>query len=176
MTQRVGIALGSNLGDRFSLMKQARDAVLSLMSSQEPFLQSLLYETAPVDCPDGSGPYLNAVVEGSWKGTAEELLVRCQSIERSLGRVSRRVRNEPRPIDIDILYMGNLELQMPQLVLPHPRCHIRKFVLYPLADICPTRVLPGQRLSVAQLLQTLANSSEGDPIIIANAAWDSSFP
>ena len=73
--KRAGIALGSNLGDKNSLMVQARDHLLQMSLSDDPFLQSSLYATSPQGCPHGADDYLNAVVEFTWPGTVEELLV-----------------------------------------------------------------------------------------------------
>ena len=83
LMKRAGIALGSNMGDKNSLMVQARDHLLKMSLSDDPFLQSSLYATSPQGCPHGADDYLNAVVEFTWPGTVEELLVHCQGIERA---------------------------------------------------------------------------------------------
>ena len=101
--KRAGIALGSNLGDKNSLMVQARDHLLQMSLSDDPFLQSSLYATSPQGCPHGADDYLNAVVEFTWPGTVEELLVHCQGIERVLGRIRSGIRCEPRTADVDII-------------------------------------------------------------------------
>ncbi len=159
--------MGSNLGDKNSLMIQARDYLRRMNLEDEPFYQSALYATSPQGCPHGSDDYLNAVVEITWPGTVEDLLVHCQEIERSLGRVRSGVRCEPRTADVDIIYVNDMVINNPpRLILPHPRAHRRKFVLKPLADIRPDLILPGQTKTVAQLLADL-DTDEEDPVTVA---------
>jgi len=80
------------------------------------------------------------------------LLIKLQALEKKFGRRPKKVSNEPRPLDLDLIAFGNEVRHTPQLVLPHPRAHRRRFVLQPLAQIAPDLVLPGQELSVAGLL------------------------
>ena len=156
--KRAGIALGSNLGDKNSLMVQARDHLLQMSLSDDPFLQSSLYATSPQGCPQGADDYLNAV---------EELLVHCQGIERVLGRIRSGIRCEPRTADVDIIYVGDMVVNdPPRLILPHPRAHLRKFVLKPLSDIRPELILPRQHKTVACLLAEL-DTDEADPLLVS---------
>jgi 2-amino-4-hydroxy-6-hydroxymethyldihydropteridine diphosphokinase len=115
-------------------------------------LVSKWHETEPVDCPAGSGRFLNGVVEIAWRGTAEELFEGLTEIETSMGRPKERPRNAPRRIDLDLLYLGDLAIDVPGLIIPHPRIAERAFVLCPLAEIRPELVLPGCSASVAKLL------------------------
>ena len=166
--RRAGIALGSNLGAKVTSLKTARDFFSGINIQGNLFLQSRLYSTAPVGCPEGSEDYVNAVLEFTWPGTAEELLLHCQDIEQKLGRVRSHVRNEPRTADVDIIYLGDLLIATPSLTIPHPRVHCRKFVLCPLADIRPDLILPGQVLTVVDLLNNL-DTDEPAPIPMQDA-------
>jgi 2-amino-4-hydroxy-6-hydroxymethyldihydropteridine diphosphokinase len=155
--QRTGIALGSNLGDRSHHLRLAAQALRELHTPGEPFLTSPIYQTEPRLCPPGSPPFLNAVIELAWSGTAADLHQLTQAIESSLGRTRTGARNTPRVIDIDLLYVGDQAIQTPTLELPHPRIGERRFVLEPLATIRPDLVLPGSSLPLIQHLQLLVS-------------------
>ncbi len=152
---RTGIALGSNLGDRLAHLRTALAAICALPHVSEPVLASAIYETAPVDSVAGAEAFLNAVVEVEFIGEPLVFLRELRTIETSLGRPPQRARNAPRTMDLDLLYVGNLTLADPELVLPHPRLHERWFVLAPLAEIRSDLVLPNQRCSIAELLALL---------------------
>jgi len=150
---RAGIALGSNLGDRASHLRNAIHALRQIAMPDQPFLTARIYHTEPRFCPPGSPEFLNTVIEFGMDGTALALLEITQAMEIQLGRTRVTERNAPRVIDIDILYFGNQVLQTSELILPHPRIVERRFVLQPLADIRPDLVLPGQTLTIAKLLE-----------------------
>jgi 2-amino-4-hydroxy-6-hydroxymethyldihydropteridine diphosphokinase len=152
---RAGIALGSNLGDRLAHLRQAREQVLALPGVSGPAINSRIYETEAVQSEPDAGAFLNAIVEVEYDGQPITLLDGLQRVEAQLGRPSKRPRNAPRTIDLDILYAGNLVLCNDDVVIPHPRLHLRRFVLAPLADIRPELILPGQQRSVAELLAEL---------------------
>lgn len=152
---RVGIALGSNLGDRLANLMAARAALSQIATPGELLLEAAIYQTEPLLCPAGSPTFYNSVVEIAFGGTAAELLGLTQSIEKKLGRTAKPERNAPRIIDIDLLYFGDEELDTEDLVLPHPRIGERRFVLQPLAEIRPEWILPRQSLSIAELLARL---------------------
>jgi 2-amino-4-hydroxy-6-hydroxymethyldihydropteridine diphosphokinase len=104
--------------------------------------RSSLYRTAPIgydDQPD----YVNAVAQVQTVLAPEELLEELLAIEQSHGRV-REFANAPRTLDLDILIYGNLQQASRALTLPHPRAHLRAFVLYPLMEIAPACVIPGR--------------------------------
>jgi len=151
------IALGSNLGD-------SRDAVLRAMErlqelSDQPLAKSSLLETTPVDCPPGSPNFVNAVVALTPRRdeTPESLLVKLQKLEAEFGRTPKKVLNEARPLDLDLITFGSEVRSSPQLTLPHPRAHLRQFVLQPLAEIAPDLILPGQGRPVSDLLHQLTS-------------------
>ena len=137
---RAGIALGSNLGESAANIAEAIARLEEIAIPGEPVLKASLYRTAPVGCPPGSPDFLNTVVEIGFEGSPVELLAHTQRIERDLGRTPNPVRNAPRVIDVDILYLGDAVHSDAQLVLPHPRMREREFVLRPLAEIRPDLV------------------------------------
>lgn len=151
----VFVSLGSNLGDSRKIIL---DAMARLQTfSGRPILKSSLWRTSPVDCPPGSPEFVNAIVGlTSRKGeTPESLLKKLQKLEKEFGRGPKKILNEPRPLDLDLITFGHELRDTRVLILPHPRAHLRRFVLEPLLEIAPDLVLPGQRKSVAQLLAGL---------------------
>jgi 2-amino-4-hydroxy-6-hydroxymethyldihydropteridine diphosphokinase len=163
------VALGSNLGDSVALLRLAGTRLERL--SRSPLRRSSLWRSTPVDCPPGSPAFLNAVValEPLPGTTPESLLLDLQAIERALGRRPKRVLNEPRPLDLDLIAFGEETRQSEQLTLPHPRAHRRRFVLEPLTEIAPDLILPGHHQSVRQQLETL---STPEPLERVLAAWE----
>ena len=166
---RAGIALGSNLGDRLANLRKARERVRTIPGVAEPVQQSRIYETEPVNSGPDAGAYLNAVLDVEYDGQPIALLDALQAIEAEFGRPSKRPRNAPRTIDLDILYVGNLALSNQDIAIPHPRLHQRRFVLTPLAEVRPELVLPGQQQSVAELLAALPDAAA---VTIFSATWD----
>jgi 2-amino-4-hydroxy-6-hydroxymethyldihydropteridine diphosphokinase len=156
---RTGIALGSNLGDRLANLTAGRASVLRLPGASAPVLHSRVYETEPVGTGPDAGPFLNAVMEIEFHGEPLALLAALRAIESAMGRPTRYPRNAPRTLDLDILYAGDLTLGDETLILPHPRLHLRRFVLSPLSDIRPDLRLPHQSQSIAELLANLGDPS-----------------
>ena len=154
-SMRAGIALGSNLGDRLGHLQEARRHLLALHDGSGPFLCSKIYETAPVDCPDGSQPFYNAAIELSTQSPPLDLLADLQIIETGSGRPHDRQFHGPRTLDLDLLYYGDLQLSLTSLILPHPSVSQRLFVLKPLAEICPDRILANVNYSVRELCDFL---------------------
>src|SRR5207249_10455179 len=126
---RIGIALGSNLGDRLANLRAARKAIVDLTVANGSILVSRVYESEAVDCEPGAGKFLNAVLEIEYDGDPSKLLEQLIRIEESLGRKRDHARNVSRKIDIDLLYADELVINNERLELPHPRLHLRKFVL-----------------------------------------------
>ena len=161
--------MGSNVGDRLANLRQARAAVLALPDVHGSVKSSPIYETEPVNSDSDAAPFLNAVIEVEYDGQPILLLDSLQAIEAQMGRPSKRPRNAPRTIDLDILYVGNLVLNNPEACIPHPRLHTRRFVLTPLADIRPDLVLPGQQRSIGELLAALTDPATVKPF---SGTWD----
>ncbi len=151
------IALGSNLGDSRQIIQAAMARLQNL--SDQPILKSSLWQTSPVNCPPGSPKFVNAVVGlVPQKGeTPESLLKKLHVLEKEFGPRPRKVLNEPRPLDLDLIAFGTEMRDSPELVLPHPRAHERRFVLQPLNEIAADLILPGQGKTVSQLLAELAD-------------------
>ena len=152
---RVGIALGSNLGDRLANIQAARVYLQEFSLKSEPFLKSATYQTEPKHCPPGSPYFYNSVVEIGFHGTPSQLLEITQSIEEKLGRSINPIFNAPRTIDVDLLYFGTEIITTCSLILPHPRLRERRFVLQPLAEIRADLILPGFQMTVQDLLTRL---------------------
>jgi 2-amino-4-hydroxy-6-hydroxymethyldihydropteridine diphosphokinase len=153
------IALGSNLGD-------SRRIILEVMTrlqkfSDQPILKSSLWQTSPVDCPPGSPIFVNAVVGlvPRKNETPESLLEKLQALEAEFGRSDKGIINEPRSLDLDLIAFGAETRMSANLILPHPRAPVRRFVLQPLSEIAPHLVLPGQGKAVAELLTDLRDEA-----------------
>lgn len=129
---RATVALGSNLGDRLS---QLRSGVERLGQVGRVVAVSALYETEPVGGPE-QGPYLNAVVLVETELGPEALLAELHRIEGDFAR-TRQVHWGPRTLDLDLITFDDREVRLPDLVVPHPRAHERRFVLAPLLDVAP---------------------------------------
>ena len=157
---RTAVALGSNRGNRLENLRSARSAILDLANVKPPVLSSAIYETEPVDCEPGADKFLNAVVEFDYESDPARLLEQLIRIEEAFGRRRDHLKNVSRTIDIDLLYNGDRNIEDQRLQLPHPRLHLRRFVLQPLADIRPGLVLPRQTKTVSQLLKELKECSE----------------
>ena len=143
------VGLGSNLGDR------AGNLLLGVRGMLAAGLRvarlSSVYETEPVDVP-GQPDFLNLVAELSGPLPApEQLLARLLRIEHAAGR-TRQVARSPRTLDLDLLLYGDRRQQTELLTLPHPRLHLRRFVLAPLAELAPEGTHPALHKTFAELL------------------------
>jgi 2-amino-4-hydroxy-6-hydroxymethyldihydropteridine diphosphokinase len=127
------LGLGSNLGRRAANLARARRLLAG--KGVEELRASSVYETEPVDCPDQPW-FLNQVLEVRSDLEPQALLRLAKSIETEMKRVPT-INKGPRTIDVDILLAGDLVIDTPDLVVPHPRLHLRNFVLVPLGEIAP---------------------------------------
>jgi 2-amino-4-hydroxy-6-hydroxymethyldihydropteridine diphosphokinase len=151
LPKRLYIALGSNLGDK----KQNLQRALARMEDEEVHVvkYSSIYETEPQDVRDQPW-FLNMVAECESRYFPLQLLAVLQRIEREMGRVRVSVsRRGPRPIDLDILLFGGVQMKTQKLELPHPRMLSRKFVLEPLLEIAPQLRDPVSGASLATALK-----------------------
>ncbi len=154
----VGLSLGSNIGDKATNIAEAlrgmeQGGALTVTRT------SGLYRTAPWGVEDQDW-FVNACALAETSLSPEELIARCKLVEEELGRV-KTVRWGPRLIDVDILYYGDQTVETPKLTIPHREMFNRSFVLVPLAEIAPDRVISGRRVDDA--LSSLARES-GDVV------------
>ena len=147
-------SLGSNTGNRLQFLRWAKTRLLFLSNARFAD-QSSVYETEPVGVkPEYQAmKFLNAVLIVESELTAEEWLAMIRTVENDLHRVRSEDRNAPRTVDIDILYCGDQVLDSDLLQLPHSRWTERRFVLQPLAEIRPERILPGVEQPVRKILE-----------------------
>ena len=157
----VFIALGANLNDPQANIQSAI-ARLQIFS-QSGIKTSSLWQTTPVNCSEDSNLFVNAVVAiqvNTGQGAPETLLLELQAIEKEFGRRKKKQHNEARPLDLDIVCYGQRQQNSTFLQLPHPRAHLRQFVLKPLCEIASDLVLPGQQQSVSQLSAMLKTDEQ----------------
>ncbi len=152
MLHRAYLGLGANLGDPAA---QLRAVLAALGGTPDTTLlrTSSLYASAPVDAP-GQADYVNAVVLLETALAPLDLLGLLRKLETDHGRV-RSVRNAPRTLDLDLLLYDNDSLNLPELTIPHPRLHLRRFVLEPLLEVAPGIHIPGHGPAALLLAATL---------------------
>ena len=153
--KNIALALGSNLGDRranisFALEQLALHGLTNIQCAK-------CLESDPVDCPENSGIYINTALVGQWSGSALELLDCALKIEKMAGRERSGIVNEARELDIDILLFEDQEYNLEQLVVPHPRMHLRSFVIDPLSEVAAHWIIPTKSKTVLQISQELSS-------------------
>jgi len=163
---KVFVGLGSNLGERESLIRLALDDLARLPSTRVVRASSL-YDTEPVGEVDQPN-FLNAVVQLDTELTARRLLWNLQLIERRLGRTRTRHWG-PRTIDLDLLLYGDLRIEEPDLRVPHPELTRRAFVLVPLVELDPMLVHPG---TGETLLEHLSRLKTRPPVKRGTRLWN----
>ncbi|HET9481126.1 MAG TPA: 2-amino-4-hydroxy-6-hydroxymethyldihydropteridine diphosphokinase [Candidatus Polarisedimenticolia bacterium] len=154
------IGAGSRDGNRLKNMAGVAGALRR--PGIEPLAASSLYETEPVDLP-GDRTLYNGVLELATTLEAAELMSACLQVEQESGR--RRNEDPFRPLDLDLLLYADLTLHSGDLEVPHPRMHMRRFVLVPLAEVAPQAVHPGLGLSARLLLEACR-----DPAVVRRIA------
>jgi 2-amino-4-hydroxy-6-hydroxymethyldihydropteridine diphosphokinase len=151
----VFLGLGSNLGDPERQIERAL-GLLDIRSVRVDEISSL-YRTEPVDAPADRW-FLNGVARASCQLEPVELLEVLLTVEKEMGR-QRREHHAPRTIDLDLLLVGDVVMDVPRLTLPHPRLHLRRFVLVPLVEIAPHFVHPKLGVTTEELLSRSLDSS-----------------
>ncbi len=153
---RIHLGWGSNIGDRYGAWIRARESLAC--GGVRIVKESTVWRTEPVGMREQPW-FLNGAVEADSDLTPWQLLRLAKSIEAALGR-QPGPRNMPRPLDIDILLMGETILRTEGLTVPHPRLHERRFALGPLAEIAPRAVHPVLRRTIRHLLRACPDPSQ----------------
>jgi 2-amino-4-hydroxy-6-hydroxymethyldihydropteridine diphosphokinase len=140
--RRAVLSIGSNLGER---RNNLQGAVNSLADTPEVWVTAVspVYETEPVESPEGSKDFLNAIVLLDTTLSARTLLERALAVEAAYGRERGGERNAPRTLDVDLIVLGDRRADEEDLVIPHPRAAERAFVLVPWLDVEPDAEIPG---------------------------------
>ena len=156
--ETVFIAFGSNQGDRQDFCDRAV-ALMRLLPQSTLTGVSSYYETEPIDVAPGHDDtwFYNGVVRLETQLQPEHLLTICRETERGLGR-DPGLRNASRPIDLDMLFYGQRIIDTPQLTVPHPRLHQRRFVLVPMTELDPDWVHPQYNQTMQALLDRLTDT------------------
>tara|TARA_Y100000768_G_scaffold9331_2_gene6587 strand:+ start:718 stop:1194 length:477 start_codon:yes stop_codon:yes gene_type:complete len=153
---KVFLSLGSNLGDR---NKNLLRSIEYLETISKIIKISSIYETKPFRVEIKQNDFLNLVVEIEYKNSPYDLLENISQIEKKLGRVRSEKRNEPREIDIDIIFFDDLIINEKKIIIPHPRFSERLFVLEPMNEIAPEFLDPLTKKRIKDLLIDAQNSS-----------------
>ncbi len=165
------LGLGSNVGDRRANLQAAADALPG--HGVEVLASSSVYETEPVGEVLEQPDFYNACVRVRTALEPEPLLDACKAVERELGRIAGGVRHGPRPIDVDLLLLGDETYSSERLALPHAQVTSRRFVLVPLLELEPGLIVPG-RGSAADALAALADDAAvrraGGPLAVDGGA------
>lgn len=150
---RTYLSVGSNMGDRLSNCRRGIDAV-GASESTSVLRCSRFFRTEPVDFRDQDW-FVNAAAEIETALDPFQLLAELQAVQVSVGQGEKSVRFGPRVLDLDIIFYDNVVMDTPSLMIPHPRMHMRHFVLKPICDINPDVVHPVLQKSMAELLDSL---------------------
>jgi len=157
MSDKIYLSLGSNIGDREANLAGAI-TILGNYPENSEFKSASFYNSEPLFNTD-QPEFLNTVVELNTTFTPFEFLDEIKNIERLLGRPSKREKNGPRTIDIDILTFGDSFLETEELTIPHPGIPYRRFVLVPFNELAPNYIIPGWKITVKELLKQCPDKS-----------------
>jgi 2-amino-4-hydroxy-6-hydroxymethyldihydropteridine diphosphokinase len=155
--RRCVLSIGSNLGER---LNNLQGAVNTFADTPEVWVTAVspVYETSPVDAPEGSDDFLNAVILVDTTLSARTLLERALAVEDAYGRERSVETNAPRTLDVDLIVVGDRRADDADLVLPHPRAHERAFVLAPWNDVEPDGDFP-DRGAISDLLAKVSDQA-----------------
>jgi 2-amino-4-hydroxy-6-hydroxymethyldihydropteridine diphosphokinase len=147
---KVYLLLGGNMGNRAATLERAEARLAEVLGPVRS--GSTVYETAAWGMGDAPA-FLNRVIEIHTQKTASEILSHCLETEKFLGRTRSEKKNESRAIDIDLLFFNDAVIHCPDLEVPHPRIHLRRFVLVPLNEIAPEFIHPTLQKKIKTLLK-----------------------
>ncbi|MCG8415820.1 MAG: 2-amino-4-hydroxy-6-hydroxymethyldihydropteridine diphosphokinase [Pseudomonadales bacterium] len=168
----VVISLGANLQSKQGTPARSLLQVMERLRelSCGYFEASSLYRTSAVDCPPGTPDFLNAVVvfDADPALKAADLLQQLHAMEAEFGRVRTGDQNQSRTMDLDLIAFGGMLSERSGLLLPHPRAHLRRFVLEPLSELRPDLILPGHTETVADLLAELGGDETCQLVLAPN--------
>ena len=157
------LLIGGNQGDREATLRKATDLIQQRIGSVADF--SAIYTTAPwgiFTADEKPQDFLNQAIQVLTHLSPNECLTHALAIEKELGRI-RKANAQPlytsRPIDIDLIFYDSLIIHSPNLILPHPRMHLRRFVLTPMCDIAPNYIHPIFNKTLSQLLSECPDTS-----------------
>jgi len=164
----VYLSFGSNVGNRKKYIEEALEFLRKNASIKIKSVSSL-YETEPVGY-ENQDWFINGALELETEISPDELLKLVKTVEEKIGR-QKTFRWGPREIDLDILLYGQKCIDTPELVIPHPRMHKRKFVLIPLAEIAPDVIHPVFQKTIGQLLKDISKGRGVGHVVQDFAKW-----
>ena len=165
---KVYLSIGSNIGDKESNIASSI-AMLGSYIEISNIKSSSFYKTEPL-YNENQPSFLNIVLELETTLTPFQLLDKIHEIEKMLGREEKRLKNQPRTIDIDIIIFKNSFIDTPDLQIPHPGALFRKFVLIPLSELAPDEIFPKTNIKIVDLLEKCTDTSVVKKYIIDKKA------
>jgi 2-amino-4-hydroxy-6-hydroxymethyldihydropteridine diphosphokinase len=157
MSNQVYLLIGGNLGNRMKLLKEARIGIEKQIG--KILKESSIYETAAWGF-ESENDFLNQVLVVETELNPLQVLEECQRIENQLGRVRASNHYASRTMDIDILFYNDEIIQNERLTIPHPKLHLRRFTLEPLAEVSPEYIHPVLKMSIKKILDESTDATE----------------